>query len=76
MRINSKTASEIYMIFFSHDCLLNKKYSNIFKSLFQEKARFYSAILNVLITKQSGYTQKKMNKVSEALDELSKFNVK
>ena len=103
MRIDSKTATELYMVFggipkylelikkpskiydeidrlfFTHDGFLNKEYSDIFDSLFNKRAAFYTQVLDVLSKKQSGYTQAELarelkipngRKATEALEEL------
>ena len=78
---NSKTiASNIDELIFNIDGHLNKEYSEIFKSLFDSKAPYYSSIIKVLSSKQSGFTQTQLanelkqksgSKIKDALLELS-----
>ncbi|MFA9372700.1 MAG: ATP-binding protein [Poseidonibacter sp.] len=44
-------------LFFNIDGHLYKEYDDIFKSLFQDKSKFYTSIIQYLCTKQSGFTQ-------------------
>lgn len=78
---SSKTiAQNIDDLIFNVDGHLNKEYTEVLKSLFDGKASFYSQIIKILCSKQSGLTQaelleelkmKKGAAIIEALDELS-----
>jgi uncharacterized protein len=64
---------------FRSDGHLNKEFSDIFKSLFQDKATYYIEVIKYLSNKSSGFTQKEISdglkvkvggKIKDALDDL------
>lgn len=77
---SSKTiAQNIDDLIFNVDGHLNKEYTEVLKSLFDTRASFYSSIIKILSSRQSGFTQtelleelkmKKGAAIIEALDEL------
>jgi len=78
---SSKTiAQNIDELIFNIDGHLNKEYSEVLKSLFDLKASYYSSIIKILSTKQSGLTQTELalalgeksgSKIKDAVAELS-----
>lgn len=78
---SSKTiAQNIDELIFNIDGHLNKEYNEVLKSLFDSKASYYSSIINILSSKQSGYTQTELayalgeksgSKIKDAVAELS-----
>jgi len=78
---SSKTiAQNIDELIFNIDGHLNKEYSEVLKSLFDTKASYYTSIINVLSSKQSGFTQTELvnalgeksgSKIKDAVAELS-----
>lgn len=52
-------------LFFKVDGHLNKEFTTIFKSLYQDRASFLISIINFLSSKQSGFT---LNEISEGLE--------
>lgn len=78
---SSKTiAQNIDELIFDIDGHLNKEYSEVLKSLFDTKASYYTSIINVLSSKQSGFTQTELvnalgeksgSKIKDAVAELS-----
>lgn len=78
---SSKTvAQNVDELIFNIDGHLNKEYSEVFKSLFDAKALYYSSIIKTLSIKLSGLTQievtntlgeKSGSKIKDALAELS-----
>lgn len=78
---NTKTiAQNIDELIFNIDGHLNKEYSDILKSLFDSKASYYSSIIKVLSSRQSGFTQTELanalgeksgSKIKDAVAELS-----
>jgi AAA+ ATPase superfamily predicted ATPase len=78
---SSKTiAANIDELIFNSDGHLNKEYSEVLKSLFDTKASYYSSIIEILSSKQSGMTQTKIakalgeksgSKIKDAMEELS-----
>lgn len=78
---SSKTiAQNIDELIFNIDGHLNKEYNEVLKSLFDSKASYYSSIINILSSKQSGFTQTELayalgeksgSKIKDAVAELS-----
>lgn len=78
---SSKTiAQNIDELIFNIDGHLNKEYNEVLKSLFDSKASYYSSIINILSSKQSGFTQTELayalgeksgSKIKDAVSELS-----
>ena len=78
---NTKTiAQNIDELIFNIDGHLSKEYSDILKSLFDSKASYYSSIIKVLSSRQSGFTQTELanalgeksgSKIKDAVAELS-----
>ncbi len=73
-------AQNIDELIFNIDGHLNKEYGEVLKSLFDNKASYYSQIIEVLSQKQSGLTQtqivkalgeKSGSKIKDAIEELS-----
>ncbi len=78
---SSKTiADNIDALIFNIDGHLNKEYKEVLKSLFDSKAQYYSSIIKVLSSRQSGFTQTELanvlgeksgSKIKDAVAELS-----
>jgi AAA+ ATPase superfamily predicted ATPase len=73
-------AQNIDELIFNIDGHLNKEYSEVLKSLFDTKASYYSSIIGILCSKQSGLTQAEITnelkeksgaKIKDAMEELS-----
>lgn len=73
-------AQNIDELIFNIDGHLNKEYSEVLKSLFDTKASYYSSIIRILCSKQSGLTQTEITnelkeksgaKIKDAMEELS-----
>ena len=73
-------AGNIDELIFNIDGHLNKEYSEVLKSLFDTKASYYSSIIKILSTKQSGLTQtqivselgeKSGSKIKDAVEQLT-----
>lgn len=60
-------------LIFNIDGHLNKEYSEILKSLFDNKASYYASIIEILSQKQSGFTQ---TEVAKALGQMSGSKIK
>lgn len=78
---SSKTiAQNIDELIFNIDGHLNKEYGEVLKSLFDLKASYYSSIIKILSSRQSGFTQTELaselgeksgSKIKDAVAELS-----